>query len=213
MYSGTLIDRGPAIARRFGVDRMPANPALQDLPRLAEEVLAHVQPGRVILITGASGSGKSSLLAELERRLNPPAIAVHAIPLPDAITVDCLPQLEIEAALELLGRFGLGEAYTYLSPARKISTGQQFRLRLAMAWAQTMVCRRPGVLLCDEFATQLDPVSAAVLARLTRRQITADGRLCFVAASCHEAVIPALRPDLVVRCDFGEFRFIPEQAA
>lgn len=208
-----LVDRGPALARRFGIRGIPANPALEDLPQAAAQVSPHLWPGKVILITGASGSGKSSLLDHLERQLDHRAIAVQQIPLPEAIAVDCFPQIDTESALELLGRFGLGEVYTYLSPARKLSTGQQFRLRLAMAWAQTITCRAPRVLLCDEFATQLDPVSAGVLARLTRRQITADGRLCFVAASCHEAIARALRPDLVVRCDFGHFSLLAEQAA
>ena len=129
-----LIDRGPSIARRFGIRTMPANPALQDLPRLAGQVGPYLLPGRVILITGASGSGKSSLLAQLERQLDHRAIPVHSIPLPEGIVVDCFPQIQTEAVLESLGRFGLGEVYTDLSPARKLSTGQQFRLRLAMAW-------------------------------------------------------------------------------
>jgi ABC-type ATPase with predicted acetyltransferase domain len=202
-----LINRGPAIARRFGVQGMPANPALLGLPRLVEQVLPHVRPGQVVLITGASGSGKSSLLDQLEQRLGHRALAVHSLSLPDAIAVDCLPQIDTEAALDLLGCFGLGEVYTYLSPACKLSTGQQLRLRLAMAWAQIRMRRVAvsPVLLCDEFATQLDPVSAGVLARLVRRQVSADGGLCFIAASCHDAIIPGLRPDLLVRCDFGRF--------
>lgn len=211
--SFALLDRGPAIAHRFGITTVPENPALRNLPQLATQVLTHLKPGRLVLITGASGSGKSSLLAELDRRLDHLAVPVHNSPLPDAIAVDCFPQIETEAALELLCRFGLGEVYTYLSPARKLSTGQQFRLRLAMAWARMIACPSPRVLLCDEFATQLDPISAGVLARLVRRQISADGRLCMVAATCHEAITQALKPDLLVHCDFGQFRLLPERAA
>lgn len=211
--SFALVDRGPAIARRFGITTIPENPALQNLPQLATEVLAYLKPGQLVLITGASGSGKSSLLAELERRLDHLAIPVHNSPLPDVIAIDCFPQIDTEAALELLGRFGLGEVYTYLSPAHKLSTGQQFRLRLAMAWARAIACPAPRVLLCDEFATQLDLISAGVLARLTRRQISADGRLCMVAATCHSAITQALKPDLLVHCDFGQFHLLPERAA
>lgn len=217
MYANSfpLLNRGPAIARRFGIRSIPENPALQNLPQLAAEILTQFQPGRLILITGASGSGKSSLLTELERRLDHLAIPVHNSPLPDAIVIDCFPRIETEVALELLGRFGLGEVYTYLSPAHKLSTGQQFRLRLAMAWARTIACpsARARVLLCDEFATQLDSVSAGVLARLLRRQISADGRLCMVAATCHDAIAQALKPDLRFHCDFGQVHLLPERAA
>ncbi len=210
--SSPLLDRGPAIARRFGIRTIPANPALDELPQLALKIIARLQPGRVILITGASGSGKSSLLAHLERLLTDRALMVHAIHLPDAITVDCIPETDTQGALELLARFGLGEVYTYLSPARKLSTGQQFRLRLAMAWARALTCPSSRVLLCDEFATQLDRLTAGVLARLTRRQISADGRLCLVAASCHEEIAAALKPDLVVHCDFGQSCLVSEHA-
>ena len=201
----TLIDRGPAIARSFGIRAIPANPALCDIPRLALRISACLEPGRLVLITGASGSGKSSLLTHLEHLFAPRTISVSTIHIPDAITVDCIPELDTQDALELLSRFGLGEVYTYLSPARKLSTGQQFRLRLAMAWARTLGCPLPKVLLCDEFATQLDHITAAVLGRLTRRQVSADGRICFVAASCHEEIARALKPDLIIHCDFGQF--------
>lgn len=208
-----LLDRGPSIARRFGIAAIPENPALRNMPAVAAQISEHLQPGRIVLITGASGSGKSSLLAELERQLDYRAIAVHDLLMPDAIAVDCFGQIETEAALELLGRFGLGEVYSYLSPARKLSTGQQFRLRLAMAWARTLACPSPRMLLCDEFATPLDPISAGVLARLTRRQISADGQLCMVAATCHDAITQALKPDLVIHCDFGQIHLLSERAA
>jgi ABC-type ATPase with predicted acetyltransferase domain len=213
MTSPRLLDRGPAIARRFGIRTIPANPALHGLPQLALKISTCLQPGRLVLITGASGSGKSSLLAHLERLLAHRALMVHAIGFPDAIAVDCLPEVDTQGALELLARFGLGEVYTYLSPARKLSTGQQFRLRLAMAWARALTCPSSRVLLCDEFATQLDRITAGVLGRLTRRQISADSRLCFVAVSCHEEIAQALKPDLTVHCDFGQSYLVSEQAA
>lgn len=200
---GGLVDRGARVARRFGVKEVPVNPAREGLEEVAGRVMEEIGPGRVVMIEGPSGSGKSSLLEIIRRRLGERALSVDAAPLPEAIVVDCLPQVELEMALEILARFGLGEVYTYLSSARKLSTGQQFRLRMAMAWAHMAAGGVGKVLLCDEFATQLDEVSAGVLGRMVRRQVTADGRVCAVVATCHGWMERAVRPEVVVRCDFG----------
>ena len=88
------------------------------------ELEAGCLPGRIVLVRGASGSGKSVLLRELAERLGRRAVVCAETMTPGELVVDCIPWLELDTALEVLARFGLGEVYTYLSPARHLSTGQ-----------------------------------------------------------------------------------------
>lgn len=192
----------------FHLAEVPAGPGWRTASFLqtAGQVRQLALPGRLILIQGPSGSGKSLLLAELGQSLALRAVACDAIHLPDIPAIDCLHQLEIEAALELLCRVGLGEAHCYLATPSQLSTGQRFRLKLAMALAQLRRhTRDTGVLLCDEFATQLDRISAMVIARTLARATRQEGSVCVVIASCHDDLEKALDPDVVVTCDFGQF--------
>ena len=106
----------------------------------------------------------------------------------------------------MLCRFGLGEVHSYLASVRNLSTGQRFRLCLAIAYARLRRPSRlaPSVLLADEFATSLDRTSAAIIARNLSRVITA-GSSAAIVATCHDDLEKALRPVRVVRCDFGEY--------
>jgi ABC-type ATPase with predicted acetyltransferase domain len=57
--------------------------------------------------------------------------------------------------------------------------------------------------VCDEFAAVLDRVSAAIVARALRRAIDATPGLSAVVATSHDDLGLALRPDTLIRCDFG----------
>ncbi len=129
--------RSERVARWFGLpiaptddtqNVTPGEPPLQSLPL--------PETGQIVLLSGASGSGKSTLLrqviAELERT-GRRVIDLARLPLPDVPVVDCLPDLPLESMLMLLGRMGLGEAWTYLRTPTELSDGQRWRLRLAMA--------------------------------------------------------------------------------
>jgi ABC-type ATPase with predicted acetyltransferase domain len=165
------------------------------------------QPGQILLLTGASGSGKSTLLRQLVADLhqqNIRTIDLGRLPLPDVPVVDCLPDLSLEAALMLLGRMGLGEAWTYLRTPTELSDGQRWRLRLCLAVHEAgRYPNEPVVLVCDEYAALLDRLTAAVVSRSIRKLITALPRLSAVLATCHDDVVRPLSPDRVVLCDFG----------
>lgn len=165
--------------------------------------------GRIVLITGPSGSGKTRLIRRLRQQDDRPQrwIDLNDIALPDALVADCFGAIPLEQALKLLSRCGLGEVWTYLRRPRELSEGQRWRLRLAMGLARAAAAstRCDGVdpiLLADEFAAVLDRVTACVVARSLRRTIdrSAVGMIC---ATSHEDLIDALRPDVIVRCDFG----------
>jgi ABC-type ATPase with predicted acetyltransferase domain len=235
----------PTVRRLFD---LPAGRA-DAPPRAPSQIVRAAAPrcGRVTLITGPSGGGKTSLLAQLRHAIMCNQVDLNDIALPRKSTViDCVAsrlrvrrrpadapaaavvvveserdlEARIAAALSLLAGVGLAEARDYLRPPRRLSEGQRFRLRLALALA-TCEARRaaPGdasptahlrgrhVLICDEFAAPLDDLTAAVVARCVRRAVDARRAwLSAVVVTGRCALRAALAPDVVVHCDFDEWK-------
>lgn len=201
--------RGREILRRFDLRPVPADqPAFASAAATAADLADALAPGRMVLVTGPSGAGKTCLLRQLADRIGPRAITSDDLHLSDRPVIDCLHELSIEDALHLLARFGLGEPRTYLLLPHQLSCGERFRLKLAMAFSRASRVGRanaPAVLIADEFATQLDRVTARIIARNLRRAIDGHATLCAVVATCHEDLSGALRPDQSVQCDFGRY--------
>lgn len=166
------------------------------------------RPGQIVLVTGPSGAGKTTLLRAAQRTLREDRLMcldVARVRLPGRAMVECFnPRLSPADVLDSLARVGLSEARLFLHTPAQLSEGQRFRLRLALAIRRAMRRRRPTVLVCDEFAAPLDDVTAAVAAHALRRLVLAHGeRVSAIVATGRQAIIPSLRPDVVVRCDFG----------
>jgi ABC-type ATPase with predicted acetyltransferase domain len=62
----------------------------------------------------------------------------------------------------------------------------------------------PVILSSDEFCSILDTVTARILSRCLRKSIDAHRPVAAVLATARSDLEPALRPDVTVRCDFGE---------
>jgi hypothetical protein len=171
--------------------------------------LPDARAGTVVLVAGPSGAGKSTLLQRYRRQ--PVAgrrlIDLARIRLPERAVIELFPRLSIEAALGVLSRVGLAEAHTYLLPPSKLSDGQRWRLRLAVAVARCEAWPgRKFVIVADEFAALLDRVTAWIVARALRKAVDRLGNACAVVATSHEDLEGPLSADVVVRCDFGEVR-------
>lgn len=164
-----------------------------------------IQPGMMVLFTGPSGSGKSSLLRAVCERLRGDArqqlIDIYALELPERPLVDALP-LEVKASLDLLSACGLGEAQLLLRTPRELSEGQRYRFRLALGLARLRM--RPsgtaGWLIADEFTATLDRTLAQVLAYNLGKVARRLGVGCLLATT-HEDVEGDLGPDLWVKPD------------
>ncbi len=179
---------------------------------IAEDFDLPIEPGDVVLFTGASGSGKSSLMraasAQLQTNLQSPSpnsqpstfnsqpsplLNIDDLDLGDRILIDSL-TLPVEESMSLLSACGLGEAHLLLRTPAELSDGQRYRFRLALG-----LSRRPAWIVADEFTATLDRTLARVIAFNIRRLSDRRGT-GFLLATTHEDVAEDLSPDLHVQC-------------
>ncbi|MBA2226688.1 MAG: hypothetical protein N3E46_04670 [Gemmataceae bacterium] len=171
---------------------------------VAEEVSLDVRPGDIVLFTGGSGSGKSSLLRAAGEQLG--AIDAWGVELPAVPLIEAVAGATLTERLEWFSGCGLAEARLLLRCPGELSEGQRYRFRLALglcrAIEQARSAGRDAWLMADEFTATLDRLSAKVtaynLAKLARRQ-----QAGLLLATTHEDVIEDLQPDLLVQCEAG----------
>jgi len=165
---------------------------------VAENLELDVRPGDVVLFTGPSGSGKSSLLRAVSEQLG--AMDIHSPDLPAVPLVDALGG-PVPRRLDLLAACGLSEARLMLRTPAELSDGQRYRFRLAYTIQDVVACgsRRNRFLMADEFAAMLDRTLAKVLAFNVRKMAWRSG-VGVLAATTHEDLVEDLNPDMWVQC-------------
>lgn len=180
---------------------------------ILQDVSVKASNGNIIFIVGSSGSGKSVLLnalnpnRELDRNLT-----VRG-KLPSNYTAGWLRKLREditvfealadkytpERTFGALSRVGLSEALAFIKPFWMLSRGQQYRAMIA-----DLLLRDEEVWLLDEFCSDLDPLTAKVVAHNLRKQVITSGRIAFIAAANHSHYIDALRPSRVLMLRPGD---------
>jgi ABC-type lipoprotein export system ATPase subunit len=164
---------------------------------------------RVGAIVGPSGCGKTTL-------------ARRAFGLPDtespwpagqSVLDGFPPDMGIRRIVGLLSSVGFSSPPAWVRPIESLSTGEQFRVRVAREIARAMTTRAatearpragnaaadaaPGVCdiaVVDEFTSALDRVTARVATAAVARAARRAG-VRFVAVTCHEDVLDWLEPD------------------
>jgi len=187
-WQGTITEKVAGVMRMFGVTS----------ERLNEDSVVHncrleINDGDIIYITGPSGAGKSVLLGELEKAV--PAsetVNLDEINLPsDKSLIDCLDG-DLLAVLRLLSTAGLNDVFCILNQPARLSDGQKYRFRLAIALAA-----KKQFIFADEFCSNLDRISAAAISYNIHR-FAKRHNVTFVLASSHEDILADLVPDVLV---------------
>jgi uncharacterized protein len=185
-WRGRFTPKVRTVMSMFGLDagrlKEPASHAVD----------VELRPGEVCYITGPSGAGKSLLLRRMYELTQGSKVFVEDIPLTARkALVDCAGGTAIDS-LRVLSRAGLSDAFCVLNQPGRLSEGQKWRYRLAMAMAGGA-----RTVFADEFCSTLDRLTAAAIAWNVRKWSRKSG-VTFVLASCHEDLLTDLAPDVVV---------------
>lgn len=192
------------VQQAFGVDKemLRAN--------LFSDLSFEIAPGSVVLICGPSGAGKTTLLSVLRHRLERASQCSEGfrgrLYAPKDLSVSVLAPLSgrrplvnslgtgsFEHALFALNVSGLAEAHLYVKRFAELSNGQRYRAMIAKLIASDV-----DVWVADEFCANLDPITAAIVARNLRRCAKSLGVTVLLAAASWGAFIEELQPDVVV---------------
>ena len=183
-----LTEKAADVMRAFGIT----------VQRLKNNAITHsceikLSPGEICYITGPSGSGKSVLLREFYNTLNSSdKINIVDIPLPDNKTcVDCIEGGFLDT-LRTLSNAGLTDVFCVLNSPATLSEGQKYRYRIAKA-----IGSDKQFIFADEFCSQLDRVTAAVISHNLRKFATQTGKV-FILASSHDDLLSDLLPEAIV---------------
>ena len=152
------------------------------------------RPWQIGLVIGPSGCGKSTIA----RRLWPDALdhAAALARLEHGAVVDAFPNgWAIGDIVELLSSVGFASPPAWLRPFRVLSTGQQFRVTLALLLASA---GPGGLVVFDEYTSVVDRTVAQVGSYALAKTVRCRG-LRFIAVTCHEDVEAWLQPDWVYR--------------
>ncbi|QJI43249.1 hypothetical protein HKK52_20610 [Pseudomonas sp. ADAK2] len=154
----------------------------------------------VVLITGASGVGKSLLLRDISRHFSDIREITNDIDKEKSIA-EIISYGDAGDVIRYLSKFGLGEPRILIGPFSHLSDGQKERFLIALALLQGV-----GPLILDEFTTRLDRRTALIVAMNLGKILRSNKQSAFIA-SCHDDIVDFLNPDVHIKlCSNGKHR-------
>jgi ABC-type Mn2+/Zn2+ transport system ATPase subunit/GNAT superfamily N-acetyltransferase len=180
----TPVSRSPRARQLEAMFDVPASTIATQ--RWIGEVPLEERAWQVGLIVGPSGSGKSSILAHLFD-VPPPLQWTGASVLDDFDKA--LPIADITGVCQAVG---FNTVPAWLRPFNVLSNGEQFRVALARRLVT------PGLAVVDEFTSVVDRQVAQIASHAVQKFIRKTPGRKFVAASCHEDIVPWLQPDWIL---------------
>lgn len=162
-----------------------------------------ISPGEILVVTGLSGTGKTTLLQLLAGKLSSTS---GIISLPDHAKVGLLNPISVSKPLiEVIGRkdtgkgiywmgvVGLSEPYLYVKPFTALSAGQKYRAMLAR-----LLIRGANLWLIDEFCENLDVVNTHLLSQKISTLARKVGATVVISSSDASRFVKSLLPDRVL---------------
>jgi GNAT superfamily N-acetyltransferase len=152
------------------------------------------RPWHIGLIVGPSGCGKTTIARRLFPEMQHPADLAGR--LARGSVVDAFPDdVPIKDIVALLSAVGFASPPAWLRPFHVLSTGQQFRVTLALLLATTPAGQR---IIFDEYTSVVDRAVAQIGSAALSKTVRQRGQQ-FVAVTCHEDVAEWLQPDWIYR--------------
>ncbi|MGQ4893037.1 MAG: GNAT family N-acetyltransferase [Candidatus Njordarchaeia archaeon] len=189
-----------------------------------------INPGEIVVIVGASGAGKTTLIRliyysaiglkdkyympTLGRIIMPLNVHVNAI-IPNEVEPNFGEKTileyifsktkDVHVAIEVLNKSGLSDAVLYRAKFDELSTGQKERAKIAAILAE-----KPNLVLIDEFAAHLDVLTAMRVASKISKLVR-DSKITLVVATHRPEVIRALAPDKIIFVGYGTVRLAKKE--
>lgn len=162
-----------------------------------------ISPGEIIVITGLSGTGKTTLLRLLAGKLIP---NTGEISIPANVNIGQLSELpaskplievigekNVGKGIYWLGIVGLSEPTLYVKPFPALSAGQKYRAMIAQ-----LLVHGSNLWLMDEFCENLDVVNTQLLAKKVANLARKVGATVVIASSDATRFVSSLNPDKVM---------------
>ena len=162
-----------------------------------------INPESICLVTGMSGTGKSTFLKLLSKKIQP---TCGKIEMPQNVKIGTLSAIRSKKSLidflgkgnmnqgiELMNSVGLSEAFLYVKPFQVLSTGQKYRAMLASLFSMNN-----NLWLIDEFCESLDPITAKLVAKKFSTVAREYKATVVVCSANYEPFLEILCPDQVL---------------
>ena len=197
---------------------------------ILRETSFSLRPSEVLLICGASGSGKSLLLnclpylaqsetanatksdsqtsvVRFSGRFTPDARMTMLGSLPTGVTpLDLKGRVPLDEFMSITAQMGLAEPQLFVRPTETLSSGQKYRLQIALS-----VLEQPDLLVIDNFCENLDRFTIWAVCKGIKRLASRYKMGVVVATASYERIRRPLEASRLLLLRRGEAATVVEE--